>query len=74
MGDTLGAIMAVSETLQREPWRFAALQTLSRVTEAREDWKRVYAAWQKVIKIAPTLAGGAEKLKDPKRRALGDES
>lgn len=44
MGDTLGAIMAVSETLQREPWRFAALQTLSRVTEAREDWKGAYAA------------------------------
>lgn len=74
LGDTPGAIAAISETLRREPGHFAALQTLSRIAEAREDWKGAYAAWQKVLELAPKLEGGETKLKDLKRRALGDET
>jgi len=73
-GDTRGAIAAISETLKREPRHFAALQTLSRFAEAREDWKGAYEAWAKAMEIAPKLEGGTEKLKDLKRRALGDDT
>lgn len=74
MGDTLGGIAAISETLRREPGHFPALQTLSRIAEAREDWQGAYAAWQKVLELAPKLEGGEIKLKDLKRRAVGDET
>jgi len=73
-GDTRGAIAAISETLKREPRHFAALQTLSRFAEAREDWKGAYEAWAKAMEIAPKLEGGETKLKDLKRRALGDDT
>ncbi len=73
-GDIPGAIAAISETLQREPRHFAALQTLSRFAEAREDWKGAYEAWGKAMQIVPKLSGGETKLKDLKRRALGDET
>lgn len=73
-GDFAGAVAAVGETLRREPRHFAAFQTLSRFAEAREDWKSAYEAWSQAMDIAPKLEGGETKLKDLKRRALGDET
>ena len=60
--------------LQREPRSFVALDTLTRLSEAREDWKGAYAAWQKKLEIDPKTPGGEEKLKDLRRRALGDDT
>lgn len=73
-GDGAGAIAAVGETLKREPRHFAALQSLSRFAEAREDWVGAYEAWKKALEITPKLQNGQERLKDLKRRALGDET
>lgn len=73
-GDMAGAVAAIGETLKREPRHFAALQSLARFAEAREDWRGAYEAWSKALGIAPKLEGGAEKLKDLKRRALGDDT
>jgi tetratricopeptide (TPR) repeat protein len=73
-GDTLGAIGDLGEVLQREPRNFAALDTLERLSEAQEDWKGAYAAWQKKLEIDPKTPGGEEKLKDLRRRALGDDT
>lgn len=73
-GDLAGAVAAIGETLRREPRHFAAFQTLSRFAEAREDWKGAYEAWSQAMDIAPKLEGGETKLKDLKRRALGDET
>jgi tetratricopeptide (TPR) repeat protein len=73
-GDFAGAMVAVQETLTREPRHFAALETLSRIAEARRDWRGAYAAWQKALEIAPRLEGGETRLKDLKRRAFGDET
>ena len=73
-GDTLGAIADIGEALQREPRNFAALDTLARLSEAREDWKGAYAAWQKKLEIDPKTPGGEEKRKDFRRRALGDDT
>ena len=73
-GDANGAIAAIGETLKREPRHFAALQSLSRFAEAREDWTGAYTAWKKALEIAPHIQGGTERLKDLQRRALGDET
>ncbi len=72
LGDTRGAIRDIEETLRREPRNFAALRTLSRIAESRQDWKGAYTAWQKMLETDPQAPGGADKLKDLKRRAFGD--
>jgi tetratricopeptide (TPR) repeat protein len=73
-GDTQGAIRDVGEALRLEPRNFDALQLLSRIAEARSDWKGAYAAWQKVMEIDPKTSGGDARLKDLRRRALGDNT
>ena len=73
LGDYVGAIKDIGEVLRREPRNFAALQDLSRVAEARGDWKGAYAAWQKVLEISPKTPNGQDRLKDLQRRALGEE-
>jgi tetratricopeptide (TPR) repeat protein len=73
-GDLRGAVAAIQETLTREPRHFSALESLSHIAEARHDWPGAYAAWQKALEIAPHLEGGETRLKDLKRRALGDET
>lgn len=72
LGDMRGAVRDIEETLRREPRHFAAWRTLSRIAESRQDWKSAYAAWQKLLDIDPKTPGGADKLKDLKRRALGE--
>ena len=73
-GDTPGAIADLQATLQREPRSFSAFQTLSAIAEARKDWKGAYEAWQKVLEIDPKSPGGQERLKNLRRRALGEET
>jgi tetratricopeptide (TPR) repeat protein len=73
-GDTPGAIADIEEALQHEPRNFAALETLTDISEARKDWKGAYAAWQKVLEIDPKTPGGNDRLKDLRRHALGEEA
>ena len=73
-GDTAGAIADIQATLQHEPRSFAAFETLANISEARKDWKGAYQAWQKVLEIDPKTPGGEERLKDLRRRALGEET
>lgn len=73
-GDTAGAIADLQATVQREPRDFAAFETLSKIAEAREDWKNAYAAWQKVMDIDPKTPGGDDRLSELKRKAFGEET
>ena len=73
-GDTQGAIADIEAALRAEPRSFTALQTLTRISEAREDWKGAYAAWQKVLEIDPKTPGGEDRLKELKRKAFGEET
>jgi tetratricopeptide (TPR) repeat protein len=73
-GDSVGAIADIQATLQHEPRDFAAFETLAAIAEARKDWKGAYEAWRKVLEIDPKTPGGDERLKDLKRRALGEEA
>lgn len=72
-GDTLGAIRDEQQVLQRQPRHFGALQDLSRIAEARGDWQGALLAWQKLLQIDPRTAGAQTRLKDLRRRALGEE-
>ncbi len=73
-GDTPGAISDLGSALQHEPRNFAALETLTDISEARKDWKGAYEAWRKVLEIDPKTPGGEDRLKDLRRHALGEEA
>ncbi|MEJ0020910.1 MAG: tetratricopeptide repeat protein [Acetobacteraceae bacterium] len=73
-GDTPGAIADIQAAVQQEPRNFAAFETLTSIAEARKDWKGAYDAFQKVLEIDPKRPGGQDRLKDLRRRALGEEA
>ena len=72
LGDTGGAVRDIQEVLRREPRHFAALQDLSRMAESRGDYRGALAAWQKVLEADPRSPGGQDRLRDLRRRALGE--
>ena len=74
MGDTAGAVHDLQEVIKREPRDFAAWQDLSRIAEARGDWRGALAAWQKMLDVDPRSPGGLARLKDLRRRALGEDA
>jgi tetratricopeptide (TPR) repeat protein len=72
-GDTRGAIADIRQTLVHDPHQFAALRSLEQIAEHTEDWHGAYLAWTRLMAIDPKTPGGAAKLADLKRRALGEE-
>jgi tetratricopeptide (TPR) repeat protein len=74
VGDSVGAVRDIQETLKLEPRHFGAWQTLERIAEGRQDWKAAYDAWQHVLDIDPRTPNGDDKLKDLKRKAFGDNA
>ncbi|HVZ09993.1 tetratricopeptide repeat protein [Rhodopila sp.] len=73
-GDSAGAVHDLQETLKLDPRNFAAFRTLSAIATARQDWKSAYAAWQKLLELDPKTPGGETKLKELKRKAVGEET
>lgn len=73
-GDAVGAVQDLQETLKLEPRHFGAWETLEAIAANREDWKAAYDAWQHVMDIDPRTPNGEERLKDLKRKALGDNA
>ena len=74
MGDTAGAVHDLQEVIKREPRDFAAWQDLSRIAEARGDWRGALLAWQKLLEVDPHSPGSQARLKDLRRRAFGEET
>ena len=72
LGDYAGAERDIAEVMKREPRQFRALQDLSTIAEQRGDWKGAYEAWRRAMELDPKTDGGADRLKDLKRRAFGD--
>ena len=72
LGDPAGAMRDLQEALRRESRDFAALQDLSRLAEARQDWRGALSAWQLVLKVDPQTPGGQRRLQDLRRRAIGE--
>lgn len=73
-GDTTGAARDLQEMLKREPRSFAAWQDLSHVAEARGDWRGALAAWQKLLDIDPRSPGAQARLKELRRKVLGEDA
>ena len=73
-GDAAGAIADIEAALRQEPRDFAALQTLSHIAEARNNWKGAYDAWRKVLEVDPMTPGGKGRLKELRRKAFGEET
>lgn len=73
-GDSRGAIQDLARALALDPQHFTALTTLSYIAEARGDWKGALAAWEKVLAIDPQTPGGAARLEDLRRHALGQSA
>jgi tetratricopeptide (TPR) repeat protein len=73
-GDTNGAIADIEATLKQDPRHFTAFETLSRIAEARKDWKGAYDAWQQLLVLDPQTPDGADRLKELKRKAFGEET
>lgn len=74
LGDYVGAVHDIEELIRREPRNFLAFEELSQIAESRRDWRGAYAAWGKVMELSPCTPGGQERLRDLRRRALGEES
>ena len=74
LGDYAGAERDIAEVMKREPRQFRALQDLSNIAEQRQDWKGAYDAWSHAMELDPKTSGGADRLKDLKRRAFGDST
>ncbi len=72
LGDYAGALADIEQTLKREPRHFAALQSLSRIAEARDDFKGALAAWKKVLELSPKTKDGEERRKILARKAFGE--
>ena len=71
-GDYAGALSDIEVTLQHEPRDFVALQTLSRIAEARGDFKGALLAWKKSLEIDPKTPGGDKRLKELTRKVEGE--
>ena len=74
LGDTAGATRDIAEVLSHEPRQFAALQDLSRIAEQQKNYKGAYEAWQRALELDPKTPGGADRLKDLKTKAFGENT
>ena len=72
-GDFAGAIADFGATVRLEPRDFQAFRALTEIAVSREDWKSAYEAWQKLLEIDPKTAGGQERLRELKQKAVGEE-
>jgi tetratricopeptide (TPR) repeat protein len=74
LGDTAGATRDIAEVLSHEPRQFAALEDLSRIAEQQKNYKGAYEAWQRALELDPKTPGGADRLKDLKTKAFGENT
>ena len=73
-GDRTGALADFRETLKLEPRNFATWKTLADIAATREDWNGAYAAWKKVMALDPKTRNGAERLRELRRKSLGEDT
>jgi Tfp pilus assembly protein PilF len=74
IGDTAGAVADFQEAVALEPRNFAVWRTLCDIATQREDWNAAYGAWQKVMEIDPKTPDGDKRLRDFKRKAVGEDT
>ena len=72
VGDTAAAAADLAECLRLEPRHFPALITLARLQEEAGDHRGALRSFEAAVAINPRLPGGAERLRDLRRRAEGE--
>lgn len=73
-GDIAAAMRDLQETLRLEPRHFGALVTLSAIQEEAGDLIGALRSFQAALEIHPKLRGAEMRLRDLRRRALGEET
>lgn len=71
-GEHENAARDIAETLAREPRHFGALAGLSHLHEARGDFRAALRAHEAALAIHPRLRGGEARLRELRRKALGE--
>ena len=72
-GDAAGAVRDTAEALRREPRHLDALMLLSRAAEQRGDSRAAFDAWQRLLEADPKTPDGTARLRDLRRRAVGEK-
>ncbi|WP_369413601.1 tetratricopeptide repeat protein [Caldovatus aquaticus] len=73
-GDIAAAMRDLRETLRLEPRHFGALVTLSAIQEEAGDLAGALRSFQAALEIHPKLRGAEMRLRDLRRRALGEDT
>jgi len=73
-GDVAAAARDLQETLRLEPRHFAALAMLSSLQEDAGDLPGALRSFEAVVAIHPKLRGAETRLRDLRRRALGEDT
>jgi tetratricopeptide (TPR) repeat protein len=66
------ALEDIQEALTREPRHFMVLQSLSRIAEARNDWKGALAAFKRCLDVDPRMPHGADRLAMLQKKVTGE--
>jgi len=72
MGEAAAAARDLQETLRLEPRHFGALLTLSLLQEQAGDAAAALRSMEAALALHPRLRGGAERLRELRRKAEGD--
>lgn len=73
-GDSQGAVTDLGEALRRQPREFLAFRALTAIAQGRGDWKAAFESWTRLLAFDPKTPGGAQHLKELRRKALGEET
>ena len=74
LGDRRAGALDLREALRLEPRQFDALLALSTLQQDSGDLVGALHSLEAAMKINPRMAGGEARLRDLRRRALGDST
>ncbi len=73
-GDSRAAAADLQHALRLEPRQWMALEHLSRWQEQAGDFAGALRSHEAVMALHPRIRGGAQRLQDLRRRALGEDA
>ncbi|RVT96712.1 tetratricopeptide repeat protein [Rhodovarius crocodyli] len=73
-GDSQAAVNDLQQALRLEPRYWTALMLLSQWQEERGDFAGALRSQEAAMVIYPMLNGGAQRVRELRRRALGDDA
>ncbi|WP_431284840.1 hypothetical protein ACQW02_08520 [Humitalea sp. 24SJ18S-53] len=74
VGEPAAAARDIQQALRIEPRHFMALEALSQLQEDRGDLTGALRSYEAALAIHPHLRGGQQRLRELRRRAIGDDT